>query len=62
MDYAKDCGKYPTQIINDAKWVFPILVMYIPIPMFWALFDMQGFHFFLTQNDLLLILKEILPV
>ena len=42
MDYAKDCGKYPAQIINDAKWVFPILVMYLPIPMFWALFDMQG--------------------
>jgi len=52
MDYAKDCGKYPTQIINDAKWVFPILVMYLPIPMFWALFDMQGSRWTQTATQM----------
>ena len=63
MDYAKDCGKYPTQIINDAKWVFPILVMYVPVPMFWALFDMQGSRWTqtATQMDGYLGTVQILP-
>lgn len=63
MDYAKDCGKYPAQIINDAKWVFPILVMYAPVPMFWALFDMQGSRWTqtATQMDGYLGSVQILP-
>ena len=63
MDYAKDCGKYSAQIINDAKWVFPILVMYTPVPMFWALFDMQGSRWTqtATQMDGYLGSVQILP-
>ena len=40
MDYAE--GKYSDQIISDAKYVFPLIVMFLPLPFFWALFDMKG--------------------
>ena len=48
MDYASDAkdksgqAKYPKWIIRDAKWVWPILVMFLPITFFFALFEMQG--------------------
>ena len=31
MDYAVDCGKYSTNLINESKSVFPIIVMFFPI-------------------------------
>ena len=40
MDYAE--GKHSDQIISDAKYVFPLIVMFLPLPFFWALFDMKG--------------------
>ena len=40
MDYA--AGKHSDQIISDAKYVFPLIVMFLPLPFFWALFDMKG--------------------
>ena len=41
-DYAKDSGKYSVRVVNEVKWIFPILVMFQPVALFWGLFDMQG--------------------
>ncbi|CAG5104275.1 Oidioi.mRNA.OKI2018_I69.chr1.g1174.t1.cds [Oikopleura dioica] len=51
MSYA-DKSKYPSWMIRDAKWVWPIVVMYLPIIMFWALFDMQGSRWTLTATQM----------
>ncbi|GLV45692.1 uncharacterized protein CBL_02712 [Carabus blaptoides fortunei] len=40
LDYAND--KYDDQLINDIKATLKVLVLYLPIPVFWALFDQQG--------------------
>ena len=40
-DYAKG-GKYSVRVVNEVKWIFPILVMFQPVALFWGLFDMQG--------------------
>lgn len=40
LDYASD--KYEPKLINDVKILLKILVLYIPLPFFWALFDQQG--------------------
>ena len=29
-------------LIRDLKYVLRVLIMYIPLPLFWALFDQQG--------------------
>lgn len=39
LDYASD--KYEPKLINDVKILLKILVLYIPLPFFWALFDQQ---------------------
>ena len=58
MDYAADIEdkkgekKYPSWIIRDAKWVWPIVVMYLPVTFFWALFDMQGSRWTLTATQM----------
>lgn len=40
LDWAED--KYPKRLIAEIKMVLRVLVLYIPLPMFWALFDQQG--------------------
>ncbi|XP_042891417.1 solute carrier family 15 member 2-like isoform X2 [Penaeus japonicus] len=40
LDHASD--KYEPKLINDVKILLKILVLYIPLPFFWALFDQQG--------------------
>ncbi|XP_047226071.1 solute carrier family 15 member 2 isoform X1 [Girardinichthys multiradiatus] len=40
LDWAED--KYPERLIQEIKMVLRVLVLYIPLPMFWALFDQQG--------------------
>uniref|UniRef100_H2Y7Q4 Major facilitator superfamily (MFS) profile domain-containing protein n=1 Tax=Ciona savignyi TaxID=51511 RepID=H2Y7Q4_CIOSA len=32
----------PPKLIRDTKYVLRVLVLYIPLPFFWALFDQQG--------------------
>lgn len=39
LDHAKD--KYDAQLIDDVKILFRVLVLYLPLPVFWALFDQQ---------------------
>uniref|UniRef100_V9KDK8 Solute carrier family 15 member 2 n=1 Tax=Callorhinchus milii TaxID=7868 RepID=V9KDK8_CALMI len=40
LDWAEE--KYPKQLIRDIKMVCRVLFLYLPLPMFWALFDQQG--------------------
>lgn len=40
MDSARD--KYGDEIVEDVKSLLRVLVMYIPIPVFWALYDQSG--------------------
>ncbi|XP_053327895.1 solute carrier family 15 member 2 [Spea bombifrons] len=40
LDWANE--KYPKKIITEVKMVTRVLFLYIPLPMFWALFDQQG--------------------
>ncbi|XP_037096164.1 solute carrier family 15 member 2 [Syngnathus acus] len=40
LDWAED--KYSKRLIMEIKMVLRVLVLYIPLPMFWALFDQQG--------------------
>ncbi|XP_077867194.1 solute carrier family 15 member 2-like [Saccoglossus kowalevskii] len=40
LDYASD--KYDARLIEDTKCMLHVLIMYIPLPLFWALFDQQG--------------------
>jgi len=40
MDTAKD--KYEPQLVEDVKCVLRVLVLYLPLPVWWALFDQTG--------------------
>ncbi|XP_028177240.1 peptide transporter family 1-like isoform X1 [Ostrinia furnacalis] len=40
LDHADD--KYDKSLIDDVKSLLRVLVLYIPLPVFWALFDQQG--------------------
>jgi len=40
LDYANDGTN--AQLIQDIKYVLKVLVIYIPLPLFWSLFDQQG--------------------
>ncbi|XP_055915652.1 peptide transporter family 1-like isoform X2 [Eupeodes corollae] len=40
LDYAE--GKCSRKLIEDTKSLLKILVLYLPLPVFWALFDQQG--------------------
>lgn len=40
LDYAE--AKYGRTLVYDVKCLLKVLVLYIPLPVFWALFDQQG--------------------
>ncbi|XP_049695149.2 peptide transporter family 1 isoform X1 [Helicoverpa armigera] len=40
LDHADD--KYDNNLIEDVKALLRVLVLFIPLPVFWALFDQQG--------------------
>ncbi|NXS59876.1 S15A1 protein, partial [Brachypteracias leptosomus] len=40
LDWASE--KYDKRLIEQTKMVLKVLFLYIPLPMFWALFDQQG--------------------
>ena len=42
LDYAKE--KYDSRVVEDVKCLLKVLWMYIPLPMFWALFDQLVKH------------------
>ncbi|OQV15152.1 Solute carrier family 15 member 2 [Hypsibius exemplaris] len=37
-----DPKKYSPTFVKDVKQLVPVLAMFLPLPMFWALFDQQG--------------------
>lgn len=39
LDYST--AKYGEKLVSDMKLVFSILYMYLPVPIFWSLFDQQ---------------------
>ncbi|KAF7252396.1 Solute carrier family 15 member 1, partial [Varanus komodoensis] len=58
MDWANE--KYDKQLIAQIKMVLKVLFLYIPLPMFWALFDQQGF--FQIQPDQMQTVNPILII
>ncbi|CAG9558631.1 unnamed protein product [Danaus chrysippus] len=40
LDYSID--KYGAKLVSDMKVVFSILYLYLPVPIYWSLFDQQG--------------------
>lgn len=40
LDYAEQ--KYGKQLVYDVKCLLKILILYVPLPIFWALFDQQS--------------------
>lgn len=51
LDYAIAKGHAP-EIVRDGKYVFPIIIMFTPLPFFWALFDMQGSRWTLSATQM----------
>ncbi|GFS97778.1 solute carrier family 15 member 2, partial [Nephila pilipes] len=51
LDYADD--QYDTDLINDVKHLFSVLIILLPLPIFWALYEQQGSRWVLqgTQMD-----------
>jgi len=47
-----DTEKYPQKRLEEFKYLYPLIVMYLPLPFFWALFDMQGSRFVLTATQM----------
>ncbi|KAK2880259.1 solute carrier family 15 member 1b [Channa argus] len=50
MDWADD--KYDKLLIAQVKMVLKVLFLYIPLPMFWALFDQQGSRWTLQATNM----------
>ena len=50
MDYAED--KYDKTLIEDVKTLLRVLVIFIPIPAFWALFDQSVIDFTLFHPEM----------
>ena len=51
MDYALEKGHAP-ETVRDSKFIYPIIVMFLPLPIFWALFDMQGSRWTLSATQM----------
>ena len=51
MDYALEKG-HSAETVRDSKFIFPIIVMFLPLPFFWALFDMQGSRWTLSATQM----------
>lgn len=48
LDYAQE--KFDAQLIKDVKALLKVLFVFLPLPIFWALYDQQGFSFFLPSK------------
>ncbi|ELK18081.1 Solute carrier family 15 member 2 [Pteropus alecto] len=56
LDWAAE--KYPRQLIMDVKALTRVLFLYIPLPMFWALLEQQGF--IVLQPEQMQVLNPLL--
>ncbi|XP_006879682.1 PREDICTED: solute carrier family 15 member 1 [Elephantulus edwardii] len=50
LDWAKE--KYDERLISQIKMVTKVMFLYIPLPMFWALFDQQGSRWTLQASTM----------
>ena len=50
MDWAGDA--YNAQLIQDIKAMFKVLFMFLPLPVFWSLFDQQGSRWVLQAGQM----------
>lgn len=50
MDWASDA--YDAQLIEDIKALFKVLFMFLPLPVFWTLFDQQGSRWVLQAGQM----------
>lgn len=50
MDWASD--RYDAQLIEDIKALFKVLFMFLPLPVFWTLFDQQGSRWVLQAGQM----------
>uniref|UniRef100_A0A672IL36 Solute carrier family 15 member 2 n=1 Tax=Salarias fasciatus TaxID=181472 RepID=A0A672IL36_SALFA len=57
LDWAED--KYPKRLIQEIKMVLRVLILYIPLPMFWALFDQQGSRWTLQSTRMNMALVRL---
>lgn len=60
LDYAAD--RYGEKLVSDMKIVFSILYLYLPVPIFWSLFDQQVMIFILGRLIIVGYLRESLRV
>uniref|UniRef100_A0A2K6SDB3 Solute carrier family 15 member 1 n=1 Tax=Saimiri boliviensis boliviensis TaxID=39432 RepID=A0A2K6SDB3_SAIBB len=63
LDWAKE--KYDKRLISQIKMVTRVMFLYIPLPMFWALFDQQGSRWTLqatTMSGRILNISPPLPL
>ncbi|PFX14963.1 Solute carrier family 15 member 2 [Stylophora pistillata] len=50
MDYAKK--DYDSNLVEDIKALFKVLFMFLPLPVFWTLFDQQGSRWTLQAEEM----------
>ncbi|ELT88263.1 hypothetical protein CAPTEDRAFT_159070 [Capitella teleta] len=50
LDYADD--KFETKFLDEVKSVMKVMVLFIPLPVFWALFDQQGSRWILQAREM----------
>ncbi|GFO23908.1 solute carrier family 15 member, partial [Plakobranchus ocellatus] len=50
MDYATD--KFEESFVSDVKALLKVLWLFLPLPIFWALFDQQGSRWTLQAVDM----------
>ena len=50
MDWADDT--YDAQLIQDIKALCKVLFMFLPLPVFWTLFDQQGSRWVLQAQQM----------
>ncbi|XP_008300099.1 solute carrier family 15 member 2 [Stegastes partitus] len=60
LDWAEE--KYSKRLIQEIKMVLRVLVLYIPLPMFWALFDQQGSRWTLQATRMNLAFGEAFTI
>uniref|UniRef100_A0A8C5CY01 Solute carrier family 15 member 2 n=1 Tax=Gadus morhua TaxID=8049 RepID=A0A8C5CY01_GADMO len=58
LDWAEE--KYSKRLIQEIKMVLRVLTLYLPLPMFWALFDQQGSRWTLQATRMNMMLNALL--
>lgn len=54
LDYSID--KYGTELVGDIRRLGRILVLYLPLPLFWTLYDQKGSRWTIQVSALFLLM------